>query len=78
MLNVISQNIEKNSLNLNNPQYFYQSYFSSLMNKEDKNNITSRLKNIAKIIENNIQKVSTHTSGKANSDEEENQDKIFN
>jgi hypothetical protein len=48
------------------------------MNKEDKNNITSRLKNIAKIIENNIQKVSTHTSGKANSDEEENQDKIFN
>ena len=48
------------------------------MNKEDKNNITSRLKNIAKIIENNIQKVSTHTSGKANSDEEENQDKMFN
>ena len=78
MLNVISQNIEKNSLNLNNPQYFYQSYFSSLMNKEDKNNITSRLKNIAKIIENNIQKVSTHTSAKANSDEEENQDKMIN
>ena len=74
MLNVISQNIEKNSLNLNNPHYFYQKYFSALMNKTDNksmNNITDRLKNIAKMIENNTQKNSSYVSSKLNIDEEE-------
>ena len=74
MLNVISQNIEKNSLNLNYPHYFYQKYFSALMNKTDNksmNNITDRLKNIAKMIENNTQKNSSYVSSKLNIDEEE-------
>ncbi len=58
MLDLISENIEKNSLNLNNPQFFYSSYFSSVMNKTDKRktDVTQRLKNIAKIIENNCKK----------------------
>lgn len=37
MLDVIINNIEKNSLNLNNPQYFYSTYFSAVMDKEEKN-----------------------------------------
>ena len=44
------------------------------MNKTDNksmNNITDRLKNIAKMIENNTQKNSSYVSSKLNIDEEE-------
>ena len=54
-LDIIRNNIEKNSLNLNNPQFFYSEYFSSVINNNNENNTTKefnqRLKNIAKIIE---------------------------
>ncbi len=54
-LDLIRSNIEKNSLNLNNPQFFYSEYFSSVINNNNENNskkeFNERLKNIAKIIE---------------------------
>ena len=74
MLDVISQNIEKNSLNLNNPHYFYSEYFSAVMNKTEnkpKNNVTLRLKNIAKIIENNCKKGNSHMSSSKNNNEDD-------
>ena len=74
MLDVISQNIEKNSLNLNNPHYFYSEYFSSVMNKTEnkpKNNVSLRLKNIAKIIENNCKKGNSHMSSSKNNNEDD-------
>ena len=57
MLDLISQNIEINSLNLNNPKYFYSNYFSNIINKKEKekenekNNFGSRLNNIKKLLE---------------------------
>ena len=55
MLDMISQNIEKNYLNLNNPKYFYSNYFSKVMNKDDpKDNtktVVQKLKDIATLIE---------------------------
>ena len=74
MLDVISQNIEQNSLNLNNPHYFYSEYFSSVMNKTEnkpKNNLTLRLKNIAKIIENNCKKGNSNISSSKNINEDD-------
>ena len=53
-LDLIRNNIEKNSLNLNNPEYFYSKYFSSVINEnKPKNEFRNRLKNLAKIIKNN-------------------------
>ena len=55
MLDVISANIEKNYLNLNNPKYFYSNYFSQVMNKDDPKDsskkVVQKLKDIAKIID---------------------------
>jgi hypothetical protein len=59
MLDLISQNIEINSLNLNNPKYFYSNYFSNIINKKEKekekekekDNVGSRLSNIKKLLE---------------------------
>ena len=34
LLNVISQNIEKNQMNLNNPDEFYSEYFSNILTKK--------------------------------------------
>ena len=34
LLNVISQNIEKNQKNLNNPDEFYSEYFSNILTKK--------------------------------------------
>ena len=53
MLDVIINNIEKNSLNLNNPQYFYSTYFSAVMDKEEKKpkkTLNDRLKKIVKLV----------------------------
>ena len=51
-LNLISENIKKNSIILNNPKDFYSNLFNSVINKGDyKNNFFNRLQNIAKIIE---------------------------
>ena len=53
-LDIIKSNIEKNSLNLNNPKYFYSKYFSSVIHENNpKNEFRKRLKNLAKIIKNN-------------------------
>ena len=53
-LDLIRNNIKKNSLNLNNPEYFYSKYFSSVINvNKPKNEFRNRLKNLAKIIKNN-------------------------
>jgi hypothetical protein len=61
MLDLISQNIEINSLNLNNPKYFYSNYFSNIINKKEKekekekerekDTVGSRLNNIKKLLE---------------------------
>ena len=53
MLDLIINNIEKNSLNLNNPQYFYSTYFSSMMDKEEKKpkkTLNDRLKKIVNLV----------------------------
>ena len=53
-LDIIKSNIEKNSLNLNNPKYFYSKYFSSVIHENNpKKEFRKRLKNLAKIIKNN-------------------------
>jgi hypothetical protein len=45
-LDIIKSNIEKNSLNLNNPKYFYSKYFSSVIHENNpKKEFRKRLKN---------------------------------
>ena len=52
LLNVISQNIEKNKMNLNNPDEFYSEYFSNILNKN-----TTKINHIkSSFINNTIQK----------------------
>jgi len=54
MIDVISENIQTSSLNLNNPKSFYSNYFSNLINdnfkEKSKNRMGKRLSNIKKIL----------------------------
>ena len=53
-LQLISKNIQTNSIILNNPQEFYSEFFTSVIGKNDfnnKNNVSNRLQNISKMIE---------------------------
>ena len=54
ILDLISQNIEKNSLNLNNPQIFYENYFKNVINlnsnRIENKDVSSRLSDIGKLI----------------------------
>lgn len=55
MLDVISKNIERNSLMLNNPKFFYSNYFSQVKNQEDGREsskaISKKLSDIVRLIE---------------------------
>lgn len=56
LLNLISQNIEKNSLNLNNPELFYSEYFQKLVNQnnlKEEQNLYKRLINAEKLLMDN-------------------------
>ena len=68
-LDIISQNIENNSINLNNPNEFYSSYFSSIIEKREiknENGVSNRLNKIKELIQNhgnkNKDNVSTHSN----------------
>ena len=68
-LDIISQNIENNSINLNNPNKFYSSYFSSIIEKREiknENGVSNRLNKIKELIQNhgnkNKDNVSTHSN----------------
>ena len=50
-LDIIRNNIKKNSYNLNNPNSFYSDYFTSISSNQSNNNFSAKIKNIAKIIE---------------------------
>ena len=52
LLNVISQNIEKNQMNLNNPDEFYSEYFSNILTK----NVANINNTKSSFISNTIQK----------------------
>jgi hypothetical protein len=52
LLNVISQNIEKNQMNLNNPDEFYSEYFSNILTK----NVPNINNTKSSFINNTIQK----------------------
>ena len=58
LLNLISQNIEKNSLNLNNPELFYSEYFQKLVNNQnhlkEEQNLYKRLINTEKLLMDNF------------------------
>ena len=61
ILDLISQNIEKNSLNLNNPQIFYENYFKNVINLNsnslENKDVSSRLSDIGKLIKKNNKKL---------------------
>ena len=66
ILDLISQNIEKNSLNLNNPQIFYENYFNNVINKNaislnsnslENKDVSSRLSDIGKLIKRKNKKI---------------------
>ena len=54
-LDIISQNIENNSINLNDPNKFYSNYFSSIIEKTDKktneNGVPQRLNKLKAFIQ---------------------------
>ena len=52
-LDIIGKNIERSSLALNNPQLFYRNYFTKVVddNNEKKKNVSTKLKEIEKIIQ---------------------------
>ena len=70
-LEIISKNIEKNSINLNNPNEFYSNYFSSIIGKKDiqthENGVSTRLNKIKELIQNKNNKnkeMNSNRSGK--------------
>ena len=69
-LEIISQNIEKNSINLNNPNEFYSNYFSSIIGKKDiqnnENGVTNRLNKIKELIQNKRNKNKDQNSSRSN------------
>ena len=53
-LDLIGKNIERSSLALNNPKIFYRNYFNQVVHADNERNktVTSKLKEIEKIIQN--------------------------
>ena len=69
-LEIISKNIEKNSINLNNPNEFYSNYFSSIIGKKDiqtqENGVATRLNKIKELIQNKNNKNKEMNSNRSN------------
>ena len=72
LLNVISQNIEKNSLNLNNPERFYSEYFQKLVDNQnqlkEEQNLYKRLLNTEKLLKGSIQPIDESIISESDSD----------
>ena len=72
LLNVISQNIEKNSLNLNNPERFYSEYFQKLVDNQnhlkEEQNLYKRLLNTEKLLKGSIQPIDESIRSESDSD----------
>ena len=49
MINIINQNLQKTSENLNNPEQFYSSYFKNILKKNNTNNSSSEKFNLQKL-----------------------------
>ena len=68
-LDIISQNIENNSINLNDPNKFYSSYFSSIIEKREiknENGVSNRLNKIKELIQNHGNKNKDNISNHSN------------
>ena len=72
LLNLISQNIEKNSLNLNNPERFYSEYFQKLVDNQnqlkEEQNLYKRLLNTEKLLKGSIQPIDESIRSESDSD----------
>ena len=70
ILEIISKNIKKNSVNLYNPSEFYSNYFSSIIGKKDiqthENGVSTRLNKIKELIQNKSNKNKEMYSNRSN------------